>query len=101
MRSLDITEVLIQPVPAGRARPFAGHDFHNITVMQFGIQWNQFAVHLGANAAVPQVGMDPESKIQWRRALRQVFHIPFRRIDKNLVAEYIRSYRFQEFFRPA
>ena len=47
---------------------FAGDDFHHLAVLQRPIQGHEPAIHLGADAAVANLGVDAIGKVERRRA---------------------------------
>jgi hypothetical protein len=98
MRSVDVSQVRIQPVEGGRPGALGGYNFNDVAVFQGIAEGHQLAVNLGPDTAVTEVGVNAVSKIKGGSALGEVFDFTFRSIDKHLVDENIRFNRFEEFF---
>ena len=76
-----------QPVAARSMRSLRGEDLEDVTVLELVVERHHAAVGLGADAAMPNLGVDPVGKIDGRRARRQGQHVPFRGEDEHLVAK--------------
>ena len=93
---LDIAQVGIEPIGVGAAPRFGGHYFHRVPVLQGGVQADQPAVHLAANAAVAQFGVDFVGKVNGRGAGGQLHNVALGGIDEYLVVEQILLDRLDE-----
>ena len=74
----------VQPLAARRLIR-AGEDAHDVAIFQRRAQWNQFAVHARADAAMSDVGMNAIREVERRRAARKCEHVALRRERVHLV----------------
>ena len=97
----DVAVVFLQPVAARTDFRLAGHDFDHVAVLQLVVEPDHAVVDLGADAVVPDLGVNPIGKIERSRAGRQLDDVALRGEDVDLVLEDIRLQRFDELFRVA
>src|SRR3954454_767050 len=71
----ELEPVLAGPLSLG----FRGQDLDRIAGPQFVVQRHELAVDLGADRAVPDLGVDGVREVDGRRALRQVGDVALRR----------------------
>jgi hypothetical protein len=64
-----------------------GNDLDDVAVLQPVIERDQPVVHLRADRAMPDVGVDAIGKVERRGARRQVLDVAFRREHEDLVLE--------------
>ncbi len=84
--ALQKAERGVDPV-AARPALFDGEDFHALPVLQFVVERDDAAVHLGAARAMPQIGMQCVGEFHRGRAFGQRDHFAKRREHVNLVME--------------
>src|SRR6266496_857106 len=86
-RAPDVAERGIEPVTA-RASGFGGNDLDRFRILQRIIERDDGPVHLGAAAAVADVGVQRVREVHGRRPLRQVDDLALRREHVDGVAEH-------------
>ena len=80
----------------GCALALGGEHLDDVARLQLVVERDDLAVHLRADAAVPDVGVDGVGEVERRRAGGEVLHLALRREDEHLVLEEIDLERLQE-----
>ena len=76
----------LQPVAARTSTlDVGGEDLDRITRLESGVERYETAVDLGANAAMPDVGVNRVGEVDRRRSDRQLDDLALRREDEDLV----------------
>ena len=85
-----------EPVAARPVRALGGEDLDDLSVLQRVVERHHAAIDLGADAAMPDLGVDAIRKVDRRRVGRQVDDVASRREDVDLVLEEVDLDRVEE-----
>ena len=96
VRSVDEAQVGVQPVPAWPAVRLGREDLDDVTVVELVVQRHHPPIHLGTDAVVSKVSVNPVGEIKRGRPFGQVLDLPLGRIDEDLITKHVRSDRLQE-----
>ena len=77
----------VQPVARRPVRGLGGDDLDDVAVAQPVVERHQSVVDLGADGAVPDIGMDPVGEVERGRAGGQVLDVALGGEDEDLVLE--------------
>ena len=101
MRRVHKAQVRVQPIARGPARPLGGDDLDDVAVAQLGIQRDQPAIDLRADALVSDVGVDAVREVERGRPAGQLLDLAFRREDVDLVLKDVGLQRIDKLLGPA
>ena len=86
----------IEPVPAGSVGGTRRQDLHAVAVVQRVIERHHHAIDLGADAPIPELGMDAVGEVDGRGFGGQVDDVALGAEDKDLVLEHVDLERIHE-----
>ena len=90
-----------EPVARRAALLLGGQDLDDVAAVELVVQRHDLAVDLGADAAVPDVGVDRVGEVERGRAGGEVLDLALRREDEDLVLEQVDLERLEELGRIA
>src|SRR5205814_9762303 len=78
-----------QPIPARSVGTFGGQDLEDVAVLQLIVEGHHAAVRLGADATVPDLGVDPVGEVDRSRPAGQRQDVAAGGEDEDLVTEHV------------
>ena len=72
------------------------HHLNNVTRLEAVLEWNEAIIHLRADTAMPDIGVDEIREVEWRGASGELLDVTLWGEDVDLVLEDVEAHPLKE-----